>query len=67
MSREMVDGGWGRRAVDFATLVEPSNSTEYVFVHSRLAVGPDNRLLDVVCGSGLALAWIHVRPAVRAP
>jgi ubiquinone/menaquinone biosynthesis C-methylase UbiE len=59
----MVDEGWGRRAVDFATLAEPSNSREYVFVHSRLGVGPDHRLLDVACGSGLAMELARMRGA----
>lgn len=26
----LVDEGWGRRAVDFSTLSEPSNCREYV-------------------------------------
>ena len=59
----MVDEGWGRRAVDFATFAEPSNSREYVFVHSRLGVAPDDRLLDVACGSGLALELARMRGA----
>lgn len=55
MSWEMVDEGWGRRAVDFATLAEPANCREYVAVHHRLGIGAGVRLLDVACGSGLAL------------
>ena len=39
MSWEMVDEGWGRKAVDFATVAEPSSCREYVFVHSRLGLG----------------------------
>jgi hypothetical protein len=35
---EMVDEGWGRKAVDFATLSEPGNCREYVAVHHRLGV-----------------------------
>ena len=31
----MVDEGWGRKAVDFATLAEPGNCREYVAVHHR--------------------------------
>jgi hypothetical protein len=30
---EMVDEGWGRKAVDFATLSEPGNCREYVAMH----------------------------------
>ncbi len=50
-----VDEGWGRRAVDFATLTEPSNCREYVALHHHLGVGPGDRLLDMACGAGLAL------------
>ena len=48
----LVDEGWGRRAADFATLSEPSNSREYVALHQRLGVGAGDRLLDIACGSG---------------
>ena len=50
-----VDEGWGRRAVDFATLSEPANCREYVALHQHLGVGAGDRLLDVACGSGLAV------------
>src|ERR1700683_272069 len=50
----MVDEGWGRKAVDFATLSEPGNCREYVAVHHRLGVDAGDRLLDVACGSGVA-------------
>ena len=33
---EMVDEGWGRKAVDFSTLSEPGNCREYVAMHHRL-------------------------------
>jgi SAM-dependent methyltransferase len=59
----MVDEGWGRRAADFATLGEPANCREYVFVHSRLGLGPEHRLLDVACGSGLAMELARMRGA----
>lgn len=61
-----VDEGWGRRAVDFATLAEPSNSREYAFVHHRLALGNGDRLLDVACGSGLAIELAQARGAMCA-
>jgi 2-polyprenyl-3-methyl-5-hydroxy-6-metoxy-1,4-benzoquinol methylase len=51
----VVDEGWGRKAADFATLSEPSNCREYVAVHHRLGVDAGDRLLDVACGSGLAI------------
>jgi SAM-dependent methyltransferase/alkylhydroperoxidase family enzyme len=50
-----VDEGWGRRAVDFATLTEPSNCREYVALHHLLGVGAGDRLLDLACGAGLAV------------
>jgi uncharacterized peroxidase-related enzyme len=59
----VVDEGWGRRAVDFATLAEPTNVREYVAVHHRLGVGEGDRLLDVACGSGLAVELATLRGA----
>jgi SAM-dependent methyltransferase len=64
MSWEMVDEGWGRKAVEWATLGEPSACREYVAVHQQLGIGPGDRLLDVACGSGLALELARVRGAV---
>ena len=63
MSWEMVDEGWGRRAVDFATLFEPALCREYVAVHQRLGVAEGERVLDVACGSGLAIELARVRGA----
>ena len=57
----MVDEGWGRRAVEFATLSEPANCREYVALHQHLGVGAGDRLLDVACGAGPG------RRAGRAP
>lgn len=58
-----VDEGWGRRAVDFATLSEPTNCREYVALHHRLGVDTGDRLLDIACGSGLAIELAAVRGA----
>ena len=55
MGWEMVDEGWGRKAAEYASLAEPANCREYAFVHHRLAVGEGDRVLDVACGSGLAI------------
>jgi ubiquinone/menaquinone biosynthesis C-methylase UbiE len=63
MSWEMVDEGWGRMAVDFATLSEPANCREYVDMHQHLGVGDGDDLLDVACGSGLAAELARVRGA----
>jgi SAM-dependent methyltransferase len=57
----MVDEGWGRKAVDFATLSEPANCREYVDLHHRLRVDDGDRLLDVACGSGLAIELARLR------
>jgi SAM-dependent methyltransferase len=59
----MVDEGWGRKAVDFAALAEPSNCREYVIMHHRLGVDAGDRLLDVACGSGLAIELARLRGA----
>jgi hypothetical protein len=50
----MVDEGWGRKAVDFATLSEPGNCREYVAVHHRLGVDAGDRLL---AGPGSQSSW----------
>lgn len=63
MSWTMVDEGWGRRASEFATLAEPGNCREYVFVHQRLGIDEGTRLLDVACGSGLAMELARLRGA----
>ena len=65
-SWEMVDEGWGRRAADFASLSEPGNCREYVAVHHRLGVGTGDLLVDVACGSGLAIELARARGAVCA-
>ncbi len=64
MSWEMVDEGWGRRAVDWATLSEPGNAREYSFVHQHLDISSGDHLLDVACGSGFALELAAIRGAV---
>src|SRR5206468_4600428 len=58
-----VDEGWGRKAVDFSALSEPANCREYVAVHHRLGVDAGDRLLDVACGSGLAIELARLRGA----
>jgi SAM-dependent methyltransferase/alkylhydroperoxidase family enzyme len=61
-----VDEGWGRRAVDFATLSEPGNCREYVALHQLLGIGPGDNVLDVACGSGLAVELAAARGATVA-
>ena len=45
----VVDEGWGRRAVDFATLASTANCREYVALHHMLGIDSGDRLLDVAC------------------
>jgi SAM-dependent methyltransferase len=46
---------WGHAATDWAFLFEPYARDAIEAVFSHAAVGPGTRLLDVACGSGLAL------------
>lgn len=61
-----VDEGWGRRAVDFATLSEPANVREYVALHQALGVDGGDRVLDLACGAGLAVELAGARGATTA-
>lgn len=58
-----VDEGWGHRVVDFATLSEPGNVREYAALHALLGLHGGDHLLDVACGSGLAIELATVRGA----
>lgn len=58
-----VDEGWGRLAVDFATLSEPANCREYVALHQRLHLGAGDLVLDLACGAGLAIELAQARGA----
>src|SRR5262245_58651454 len=62
----VVDEGWGRRAVDFAALSEPSNCREYVAIQHGLHVDHGDRLLDIAGGAGLAVELAHLRGATCA-
>jgi SAM-dependent methyltransferase/alkylhydroperoxidase family enzyme len=59
----MVDEGWGRRSVEFATLSEPANCREYLALYQLLGVGQGDRVLDIACGAGLALELAALRGA----
>ena len=62
----LVDEGWGRRATEFATLGEPAQAREYAAMHHRLGIADGDRLLDLACGSGLALEMATLRGATVA-
>jgi SAM-dependent methyltransferase len=62
----VVDRGWGHAAVEFSTLSEPANCREYVALHHRLGIDAGDRVLDVACGSGLALELAALRGAACA-
>src|SRR5947209_11018640 len=60
---QVVDEGWGRKAVDFAALNEPAQCREYVALHHHLNVDRGDQLLDVACGAGLAMELAGLRGA----
>jgi SAM-dependent methyltransferase len=46
---------WGHAALDWACLFEHYATAVITAIHGLTRVGPDTELLDVACGSGLAL------------
>ena len=54
----LVDEGWGRKAVDFATLSEPGNCQEYVVVHHRLRVDAGTGCSTWLAGPGSPSNWL---------
>jgi uncharacterized peroxidase-related enzyme len=63
---KIVDEGWGRRAAEFSALFEPANAREYVALQHRLGIGDGDRVLDLACGSGLAMELATLRGATVA-
>jgi SAM-dependent methyltransferase len=55
---------WGARSVDWAYLFEPYVRPANEVIFDRLQVGPGLRLLDIACGSGLAVQTATRRGAV---
>jgi SAM-dependent methyltransferase len=55
---------WGALAWDWALLQEPLNANSFDVVQQLTDVGPGVRLLDLACGSGLALQHAEARGAV---
>jgi SAM-dependent methyltransferase len=60
---EQQRSAWGRRPRDWAALAEPENRPLFATVLEVLDVGRGSRLLDVGCGSGLALSMAARRGA----
>jgi SAM-dependent methyltransferase len=57
---------WGARALDWAYLMENYGRAAYDLVFARTGVGEETSLLDVACGSGLALTTAARRGATVA-
>ncbi len=57
---------WGARALDWAYLMEDYSRPAYDLVFARTGVGEETSLLDVACGSGLALMTAARRGATVA-
>jgi SAM-dependent methyltransferase len=64
MTWTQVDEGWGRKAVDYAYLIEAQMWPEYVTLLDACGVEDGTRLLDVACGPAYALAIARDRGAV---
>ena len=64
MSWTQVDEGWGRKAVDYAYLIEVQMWPEYVALLDACGVGDGTRVLDVACGPAYALRIARDRGAV---
>ena len=52
---EAAGEAWGSRANDWSCLYEHYSIDVLIALFGRLAVGPTTRLLDIACGSGLAV------------
>jgi ubiquinone/menaquinone biosynthesis C-methylase UbiE len=63
---EQAGRAWGARARDWAYLTEPYGRPAYDLVFARTGVGQQTSLLDIACGSGLALMAAARRGATVA-
>lgn len=59
-------GAWGRRARDWACLFEHYAIDTFQTMFDRVGVGEDTTLLDIACGSGLAVRFAGARGARAA-
>lgn len=57
---------WGRRAIDWACLFEHYATEVITAIFERLGVGDGTDLLDVACGSGMAIRYAQARGARTA-
>jgi ubiquinone/menaquinone biosynthesis C-methylase UbiE len=57
---------WGARSLDWAYLTEPHGRAAFDLVFARTGVGEETSLLDIACGSGLALMTAALRGATVA-
>lgn len=64
MGWEAAGQAWGRQAWDWALLAEPIASNSFDLLQQLTGVGDGVRLLDLACGSGLALQRAQARGAV---
>jgi SAM-dependent methyltransferase len=59
-------GAWGRRARDWACLFEHYAIDTFQSIFDRVGVGEGTTLLDIACGSGLAVRFAGARGARAA-
>ena len=64
MGWQAAGNAWGAKAWDWALLQEQLNANSFDVVQLLTGVGPGVRLLDLACGSGLALQRAEARGAV---
>lgn len=64
MGWQEAGNAWGAKAWDWALLQEPLNANSFDVVQQLTGVGPGVRLLDLACGSGLALQRAEARGAL---
>ncbi len=64
MGWEDAGNAWGAKAWDWALLQEHLNANSFDVVQQLTGVGPGVRLLDLACGSGLALQRAEARSAL---
>lgn len=64
MGWEAAGQAWGRHAWDWALLQEQTNANSFDLLQQLTGVGAGVRLLDLACGSGLALQGAQARGAV---